>query len=140
LATSNRPASIPDCTARTGKVPIWAAKMSKVAGADGVTGLSRPRAGISMSSPKGASTWSRSSSPRSMRTLFGGRFEIRMRETSSSPLGRGGPGLVLCALVAGCVVVVRVPCGEGRNAAASVEITSSTSMTTTNRRAATPVA
>jgi hypothetical protein len=75
-----------------------------------------------------------------MRTLFGGRFEIRMRETSSSPLGPGGPEARGAFFAGRAEVVVRVPCGEGRNAAARVEITSSTSMTTTNRRAATPVA
>jgi hypothetical protein len=71
-----------------------------------------------------------------MRTVFGGRFEIGIREASSNPLGLGGGGVaVVCVEVVECLLF-----GVGRNAAARVEITSSTSMTTTSRRAATQVA
>ncbi len=66
-------------------------RRSNGAGATGVTAAVRPRAGISMSSPYGAATERRSSSPRSTRTVFGGRCEIRIRATSSWP-SLPGPG------------------------------------------------
>jgi len=90
LPISSRPANLPESTVRTGKVPIFDASRSNCAGAKGVTAAVSPRAGISTSSPNGAATSSRSSSPRSMRTVFGGRFEIRIRETSSRPVLEGG--------------------------------------------------
>jgi hypothetical protein len=111
--------------------------MSKLAGAEGVSAALRPSPGISMSSPNGASTMSASSSPAWIRTVFGGSFEIRIRELSSSPLGFGGGG---GAVLRGAVVVERLVWGDGRKAAASVETTSSTSITMTSLRAATPVA
>jgi hypothetical protein len=99
LPTSSRPANLPESTVLTGKVPISDASRSNCAAANGVTAAVSPRAGISTSSPNGAATASLSSSPRSMRTVFGGRFEIRIRETSSWPVlvGRGA-----CPLVFGC--------------------------------------
>jgi hypothetical protein len=99
LPTSSRPASLPEFTVRTPKVPIFDPSRSNCAGANGVTAPVSPRAGISTSSPNGAETSSLSSSPRSIRTVFGGRFETRIREISKRPVlvGRGG-----CPLVFGC--------------------------------------
>jgi hypothetical protein len=90
LPTSSRPANLAESTALTGKVPVSEASRSNCAGANRVTAAVSPRAGISTSSPNGAATSSRSSSPRSIRTVFGGRFEICIRETSSRLVLEGG--------------------------------------------------
>jgi hypothetical protein len=119
--------------------------MSNWAGANGVTALVSPYPGISTSSPNGAATSSCSSSPRSMRTVFGGLFDIRIRETSSRPVVAGcGSTLALpCSGLGFCrwaAVVELWRFGGGSSAAARVEIASNTSITTTSRRAATPIA
>ncbi|MGH2981669.1 MAG: hypothetical protein ACRDKV_06475, partial [Solirubrobacterales bacterium] len=85
MPTSSLPATSPEPTTRTGKVPTWVGSRSNRAGAVGVTTAVRPRPGISTSAPNGAVTPSRRRSPSSIRAVFRLRPEIPIRVTRSSP-------------------------------------------------------
>jgi hypothetical protein len=114
--------------------------MSNWAGAKALAVLVRPKAGISMSSPNGAETLSCSSSPRSIAIVGIAPFPAtipalnRWPSTGGLGLGAGARSVVVSD------VSLRCRSGGGTRSAARVEIPSRTSMTTTKRRAATPVA
>ena len=97
----------------------------------------RPNPGISIESPKGPETASRSSSPGVTLTIFGFAFEIRRAAVTSRPwvAGAGCFGFRGCG---GRPIVVGVPVRSGgwMKAAARVESPRRTSITITSLRAA----